>query len=275
MTKTKWTLIFLSVIDLMLIIMYLTDYFILFLKPTGYVIPLVTNIIVLAVIGFRSKRYHNLWTIVGLILSIPILLIHGFMVWLADYSYTKIDSPHNQQSLVIEYSHFTLGETTYFYNFYKTKYGFIGKLLNDQSIEMMVQGTEHPSGVGSEDILGLKREKWITKDTVRFPTWQGIKDVYLNPSESQVSIEEIEVFIDMTDNKVNGETITINGNHLTVHYDETSGQSWIEVTNDYDDGAIPSQQCSRIVPNKELGYYMLEECTHQWEYPLYPMIENR
>lgn len=275
MTKTKWTLILLGAMNLMLIIMYLTDYFILFLKPIGYVIPLAINIIVLAVIGFRSSRYHNLWTIVGLILSIPILLIHGFLVWLADYSYTKIDSPHNQQSLVIEYRHFTLGETTYFYNFYKTRFGFIGKLLDDQSIRMMVQVIDHPVGLGAEDALGLAGEKWITKNIVRFSTWQGMKEVHLNLSQSLVNAADIEAFIDMAENKVSGQTITVNGNRLEIGYDELSGQSWIEVSSDYDEGAIPRQQCSRVVPNEERGYYMLEECTHQWEYPLYPMTESR
>lgn len=62
---------------------------------------------------------------------------------------------------------------------------------------------------------------------------------------------------------------------MTIRYDEATGQSWIEINNENDKGAIPRQQCSRIVLNEERGYYMLEECTHQWEYPLYPMAEKR
>ncbi|MBS4190395.1 hypothetical protein KHA94_09305 [Bacillus sp. FJAT-49705] len=273
MTKTKWALILLGVLDLMLIIMYLTDYFILFLKPSGYLIPLAINIIVLSVIGFRSSRYHNLWTIAGLVLSIPILLIHGFMVWLMDYSYTTIDSTYNQQSLVIEYRDITLGETTYFYDFYKTTFGIVGKRLDDQSIEMVIQGTDRPAGLDAEVALGLGGEKWITKDIVRFPTWEGMKEVHLKPSS--VRAADIEAFIEMAKNKESGQTITVNGNQLEIRYDELSGQSWIEVSSDNDKGAIPRQQCSRIAPNEELGYYMLEECTHQWEYILYSMTESR
>ena len=78
----------------------------------------------------------------------------------------------------------------------------------------------------------------------------------------------------MAKNKENGQTIMVNGNQLTIYYDEASDQSWIEINSEYDEGAIPTQQCSRIVPNEELGYYMLEECTHRWEYPLYPMTES-
>lgn len=185
-----------------------------------------------------------------------------FTVWLADYSYTKIDSPHKQHSLVIEYRHFTLGETTYFYNFYKTKFGFIGKFLDGQSVEIMVQGTEHPVGFGAEDILGINNPFWLTKDIVRFQSWKGIKDVCLNPSHLPINTEYIENFIDKVARKTNGESITISGNQLETRYDELSGQSWIDVTSN-NEGTIPRQQCSRIVRNEELRYYMLEECTHK------------
>jgi RNase P/RNase MRP subunit p29 len=274
MTKIKWALTLLVLMDLVLIFMHLTGYFILVLKPTGYVIPFAINIIVLSIIYFRNSSKKKLMVYIGLFLCIPIMLIHGFMVWLADYSYIKVDSPHNQQSLVIEYRHFSLGETTYFYHFYKTKFGFIGKFLDEQSFNIIVQGTEHP-GFSAEDILGINNPIWITKDIVRFQTWKGIKDIYLNPSHLPVNTEEIEDFIDKAESNIDGETITINGNRLVTRYDELSGQSWIDVTSDNDEGAIPRQQCSRIVRNEERRYYMLEECTHKWEYPLYPIIENK
>ncbi len=274
MTKTKWALVLLGVMDLILMIMHLTDYFILFLKPTGYMIPFGVNIIVLSVIGFRSSKSYKVWTIIGLMLGIPILLLQGFIVLLTDNSYAKIDSPYGQRSLVIEYRHFSLGETTYFYNFYKTTFGFIGKRLNDQSIRIIISGTEHPVGLGAEGVLGVGNEQWIADNIVRFSTWQGMKEVYLNPSESLVIAAEIEAFMDKARNKDSGQTITVNGNRLEIRYDEASGQSWIDVSSDEEEGAIPRQQCSRVVPNEELRYYMLEECTHQWEYPLYPMTRK-
>ncbi|WP_075980129.1 hypothetical protein [Bacillus massilinigeriensis] len=274
MTKVNLALTLLGLMDLVLIIMHLTGYFILVLKPTGYVIPFAINIIVLSIICFRNSSKKKFMVYIGLFLCIPIMLIHSFMVWLADYSYIKVDSPHNQQSLVIEYRHFSLGETTYFYHFYKTKFGFIGKFLDEQSFNIIVQGTEHP-GFSAEDILGINNPIWITKDIVRFQTWKGIKDIYLNPSHLPVNTEEIEDFIDKAESNIDGETITINGNRLVTRYDELSGQSWIDVTSDNDEGAIPRQQCSRIVRNDERRYYMLEECTHKWEYPLYPIIENK
>lgn len=280
MTRAKWILIILGSMDLFLVVMHYTDYVLLFLKPTGYVIPLVINLVIIVVIGFRSKL-PKVWIIVATIaiffISIPIILFHGFIVWLQDYSYTDIDTPYNQQSLVIEYRHVTLGETTYFYNFYKTKFGFVGKRLDDQSITMMVR--DYPSGIDAKGVLGLGKEEWITANTVLFFTWQGMKDVYLSSSQSSFepenTEESIEKFMDRAKNREDGETITINGNLLTIRYDEASGQEWIEVSNENGEGAIPAQQCSRIVPNEERGYYMFEECTHQWEYPLYPMKGKR
>lgn len=282
MSKITWTLIVLGAIDLMIIILHVTGNFILFLKPTGYIVPLILNIIVLSIIGFRTPHIQNDWMIVGLVVFIPILLLHSIMILLSDHHYTKIDSPHNQQSLVIEYRDFTLGETTYSYDFYKTRFGLIGKKLDDQSITIVIGGTEYPEKIDAEDVLGVDRGEWPTKDFVRFSTLKGVKEVHLKASETVVKSEErkmeqgeeMEAFIKMVEEKEDGQSIMINGNVLTIRFDEPTGQSWIDVTSDHDEGAIPRQQCSRIIRNEEQGYYMLEECTHKWEYLLSPLEGN-
>src|SRR5699024_3157567 len=134
--------------------MHYTGYVLLFLKPTGYIIPLIINFVIIVVLIFQLKL-SKLWviavTIASLFIFIPVLLLHGLIILLQDNTYTKIDSPHNQQSLVIEYRHATLGETTYFYNFYKTKFGIIGKRLDDQSITIMTR--DYSSGVDAEGVL--------------------------------------------------------------------------------------------------------------------------
>lgn len=272
MTKTKWTLILIGAMDLLLILMHFTDYYVLILKPTGYLIPFAINIIALAIIGFRLHRISTRWIITGLALSIPILLVHGFMIYLENHNYTKINSSHN--ALVIEYRHFTLGETTYSYDFYRTNFGIIGKHLDDQSIRIMIPGTEHAAGMDAKNTLGLGGEDWVTEDIVRFPTLQGMKEVYLNLSDTSEIVNDIEAFIDMAENNESGESITINGNQLTIRYDELSGESWIGITSNYEENAIPSPQCSRIIADEKRGYYILEECTHQWEYLLYPITEG-
>ncbi|WP_175631843.1 hypothetical protein [Virgibacillus siamensis] len=276
MTRTKWVLILLGSMDLLLILMHFTDYFILLLKPTGYLIPLAINIIAFAFIGFRSSRVSSLWIIAGLVPGILFLLMYGFIILLEGHNYAKIGSSYNQKSIVIEYSHFTLGETTYYYDFYETNFGIIGKHLNDQSIKIMVPGTKHVAGMNAKNTLGLNEATWVTKNVVRFPTSQGMKDVYLKPSESpKKTVNDIEAFMELAKNKENGKSITVNGNRLTIRFDERSGESWIEVTGNYGKGAIPRQQCSRIVANEKRGYYMLVECTHQWEYPLIPIPKKK
>lgn len=180
MTKEKWILAVLGIIDLILIVMYYTDYVLLFLKPIGYIIPLVLNIVVLSVITSKSKL-SKVWTFAILFVGIPILLFHVFIVLWLDNNYTEIVNPNRQQLLVIEYRHATLGETTYFYDFYKTKYGFVGKRLDDQSISIIVW--DHSSSIDPEGILGLGKEEWITTNTVRFFTSQGMRDVDLRLSQ--------------------------------------------------------------------------------------------
>lgn len=273
---TKKVLYLLGAMDLMLAVMHLAGYFVLFLKPTGYVVPLAVNFAVLAVVAYRSSRFRKGWTIAGMFVILPIMLIHGFWLMLMDYSYTEIDSPWNGQTLVIEYRQFSHGETTYQYNFYKTGYGLIGKRLDGQSINMVIQGTEHP-GLNSEGILGADKAEWITENSVRFPAWQGMKTVFLDRdqgnSEEEI-IADIEAFIAQANRKENGKSIDVNGNQLITRYDEEADESWIDVISEGDKGPIPRQQCSRIIPNEERGYYMLEECTHRWEYPLFP-LENQ
>jgi len=273
MSKTKWILIILAVMNVFLISIHQTDYVILFLQPTGYVIPIVINIITLAIIGAHSSRVHPIWVVVFLIASLPVLFGYGFILWFMDDHYAKVESPHHQQSLHIKYRHFTLGETTYSYQFYKTSFGLIGKQLEDQSIQLVIQGSDHPGAIDAEGTLGLNEAEWMTKNVVRFPTWKGMKEVYLNPVDPSKSMADIEGFIQMAEDKVSGEILLLHGNRLETRFDEALGQDWIEVISEYEEGAIPTQQCARIVRSEELGYYLLEECTHQWEYLLHPLEE--
>ncbi|SDD24925.1 hypothetical protein SAMN05421663_10875 [Terribacillus halophilus] len=295
MTKTKKFLIIIGSIDLLLIIMHLIGYYFLFLKPTGYLIPIALNIVTLAIIGFRHPRINGLLVVAGVLLGTAIMLVHAFFILIGESSYKKITSPNNQQALVVEYQHFTLGETTYSYNFYKTKFGIIGRELRDQSIRILVRHAGKPGRSQAEDILGMNNSEWVGEDIVRFSTNDGIKELYLNPSrldeKSSTSPEPdsidrntsdfelidsntIEQFIEKAEQKTDGDEISINGNIFVTRYDTLSGQYWIEVQNPNDQAPIPRQQCSRIVRNEERQYYMLEECTHKWKYELYPITSE-
>src|SRR5699024_11209507 len=276
MTKTKWILIILAIMDSMLVIMHYSDYVLLFLQPSGYIIPIVINVVLIMILLIKSKL-SKAWTIVVttafLFITIPVILVYSLLILIHDESYTKIDNPYKNQSLIIEFRHFTKGETTYFYNFYKTRFGIFGKHLTDQEFSIMVR--HYGSGIDAEGILGLGNEEWISPNAVRFPSSEGLKDVYLSSlphsSESENIEGLIKDFMEKAKKQENGQTINVNGLQLTIRYDAKTDQEWIDVTNPDGTASIPTQQCTRISPNHEQGYYMLEECTHKWEYPLYPM----
>lgn len=102
--------------------------------------------------------------------------------------------------------------------------------------------------IEDERAIGWNSAQWITKDVVRFTTFDGVKDVYLNfpsinnpevdvkqqgkeetkentsfPSIS-ISTEEIESIIKMAENKEDGQAIEINGNRLEVRYDKLANE---------------------------------------------------
>ncbi|WP_193224450.1 hypothetical protein [Bacillus sp. B1-b2] len=298
MTKTKWWITILVCMNITLALMNLTGYYFIFLLPTGYIIPLLINIVVLSVIGFRSYRVKSFWIIAGLLVGVPIILVHGLFILLLENHYTKIHSPHNRQSLVIEYRQFTLGETSYMYDFYSTRFGLIGRHIEGQDFSIIDHNSRQLDG---KSALGLGAEEWITKDIVRFSTFVGNKDVILqNLPELKKTIENydkiqrderlltqkyneqveyssevdttgIDHFMEMAEQKKDGETLEINGNRLVVRFDPLANESWIDVRNEEDKAPIPRQQCSRIAINEEAGFYILEECFHQWEYRLYPL----
>ncbi|EZH64812.1 hypothetical protein DH09_20060 [Bacillaceae bacterium JMAK1] len=273
MTKTKWSLVLLGIMNVVLIVIHLTEFHFLVLKTTGYMIPIVINMIVLGVLGFCSSSVRTGWVLIALLLSLPLLIVQSFLVLITENSYSSIKSPHGQRSLVVEYRDFTLGETTFFYNFYETRFGILGRSLEDQSIRIMSR--DFPTGMDAEDVLGLHTAEWITAETVRLNTWEGMMEIELGSSSSTASTSpltanegDLAVFIKALENEEGGQTITIHGNRLETRYDEPTGQSWIEVFDNAGEGAIPTQQCSRIEVDEKRGYYMLVECTHQWEYLL-------
>ncbi|PAQ13558.1 hypothetical protein CD798_14185 [Bacillaceae bacterium SAOS 7] len=71
---------------------------------------------------------------------------------------------------------------------------------------------------------------------------------------------------------------------LKSRYDNQAKVGWIEVTPNLSDftpfekSRVPTienaQQCSRIIRDEELGYYMLNECHDAWSYELFPFKDR-
>src|SRR5699024_2390586 len=104
MIKEKWMLVTLGIMNFILVIMHLTGYVLLFLKPTEYILPLDINIVMIIIIIIKSKLSNVCSFIVIasiLLISIPVMLFYSFILLLQDYSYTEIDNPYRKQSVVI------------------------------------------------------------------------------------------------------------------------------------------------------------------------------
>lgn len=276
MSNIKWIFISIGLLDLLLVIMHWTDYFFLFLKPTSYLIPIILNIVAITMIIFLSN-IGSKWLVfitVTLVIFLPIIVGQILFIKLFDKNYTMISSPEYKQSLVIEYRHTVLGEIQYFYEFYKTKHGLIGKRLNHESLRLI--DNDRTSSIDATAFLGANNADWMEDHTVRFFSKTGIKDVNINPSKPirhRITTEnEIENFMMVIENKVSEQSIWVKENLLTTRYDEISDQFWIDVMSKNDEGEIPTQQCSYIKKDKESGNYKLMECTHKWEYVLYPIM---
>lgn len=81
MSKIKWILIVIGLIDIILILMRFTNYFVLFLKPTSYLIPLMLNFMALTTVLFLSKAGKKWLKFAGItIVFIPIMLFQGLYI---------------------------------------------------------------------------------------------------------------------------------------------------------------------------------------------------
>lgn len=127
-----------------------------FLKPsTSPVVLIVLLVLSLSVFvsGMKFGLSMIVWTVV---FSLPSLGATLFYVLLMEYSYGTLQSPDRKISLVIEYRDATLGETNYFYRFYKKvpNLPIIEKL--DQEAHLMTRGrfTDHLQ------VLGADHAKW-------------------------------------------------------------------------------------------------------------------
>lgn len=269
-------IISISLFDLALIIIHFTDYQVIIFQSTGYLTPLMLNFFVwLIVISISKINGKGGLFILLFMIFLPLIAWQTLVNIFSDKEYIQIDSPHHKQSLIIEYRHFTLGETTYSFDFYKTKYGILGKFLEGESFEFVTRYPENT--MIPNETLGIGNVEWIGTDAVRLFTVKGIKEIRLTPGsganvgEGQTTEQEIEEFIKHIEKNEADETITVDQTKLTTRYDEIQKQRWIDVTSKSEGGPIPTQQCDRIEKDREVGYYKLIECTHRWEYMLYPL----
>ena len=152
----------LLLLNLFMYLLSFVDYYILIVKRTGVLIPIMITWIAFYVLT-KGLRLRKLWivliTVVILIVLIPIL----FFQFILQSSYTTIQSPSGKVEIVIEHRNATLGETNHFYNFYKkTVIPGVVKKLNAETVHIMTRRME------ADDISVLGTAEWIDDKYVIF-----------------------------------------------------------------------------------------------------------
>lgn len=181
MRKNHYLLIaavFLVVCDILLYLVHSHNYEVILFKGTGYFIPLLLNVGFLMYIALRFGKWwmYILPSILAFVLGIYfiwIFILNSVVSWQHD----SIRSPLGQERLTIAHRSATLGETTYFYEFYKSSFmGLIVKKLDGMDLEIMVRDSQEK---GDLEVLNVKNPTWVNETTVIFHTLNGDRTVIL------------------------------------------------------------------------------------------------
>ncbi|WP_242222463.1 hypothetical protein [Bacillus cereus group sp. BfR-BA-01380] len=139
--------------DMVLFWLDRNEYYFIFLKSTGYIFPIILNIIVFFVIGKTLKLSNDINGIV-LILGIIILGGYSFFFSITNLEYSTSTSPEESEILYIGHRTATLGETRYIYVFYQEKYGVFMKKIVGKDLVLINSGlpTDSPTWVNEHKV---------------------------------------------------------------------------------------------------------------------------
>ncbi|GLX70513.1 hypothetical protein [Paenibacillus glycanilyticus] len=84
----------------------------------------------------------------------------------------SIVSPNKVNTVYIEHREATLGETNYFYTFFK-KEGLFMKEIKGHENHLISQYRPSQSQFTAEEALGLQNVEWMTEETLTFHTING------------------------------------------------------------------------------------------------------
>ncbi len=150
--------------DVLVIIMSIQDYYFLFLKPTGFIIPLFLIYIAFCVLA-SGLKLEKFWVILVTALVLPALGLMLFFHSVDHPSYSTIESPSREKILIIEYRDATLGETNHFYTFYsKTTFPFVMKKINNDPVRIVTRGINGDN----LEVLGVQNADWANGESVTF-----------------------------------------------------------------------------------------------------------
>jgi len=105
-----------------------------------------------------------------------IVFLFGFLIMNWDYEY--LDSPKGTETLIIKHRVATLGESNYFFEFYKKSFhGLLMNKLAAQDLAIMVR--DHERYPNAMKALGFDHPNWLSEKNVMFDSKDGRKEIIL------------------------------------------------------------------------------------------------
>ncbi|MDN4865876.1 hypothetical protein [Priestia megaterium] len=179
MNTSKIILIFLFVFDLFFLVLSVNHYYLIFLGSVSHLFVMVINLIFLVLWAILRKLKGSL-IFLCFFVGIAVILFQVFLYTLTPKTYDSITSPLGIEKLYIAHSNFSLGETSYSYNFYQRKGYIFMKELVDQNKHLVTRDNP-PGDTADMDIkmLGLDAPHWKNEKEVSFNSRQGTITIYL------------------------------------------------------------------------------------------------
>jgi len=150
-------------------------YLIPYLRPPGFYIFIYNALLLMVILLLLRKK-------VVLIFLLPVLalffLLSFLMFSLKDYHYSYIKSPGRTETLIVKYRVATLGESSYFFEFYQqSNLGMLMKKLEGQEYNTIIRSGDYQT---PEEVLGIDYAEWSGEKKVIFSTVRGEEQIVLH-----------------------------------------------------------------------------------------------
>ncbi len=169
--RTKKRFVFLIILLLILLnltvtLLKINNFYIIYFIMHGYTVLGIINVILICILALLINM-HKLWIFLGGVLASLNILVNLFFnnFSIATTNYEFIHSPEHTETIMVEYSVVTLGESNYSYDVYhKLKFPGLIRKLNEESISLIVKASENTKS--AKEVLGLNSLIWTDEKTV-------------------------------------------------------------------------------------------------------------
>lgn len=178
MNISKIIVIILIAFDLFFLILAANHYSFVVLGSASFLFVITVNLILLLILAIEKKINRGLILIFSF-LGLGFLVVQSVLFVLTPTTFDSISSPSGSEKIYIEHHNFSLGETSYSYNFYQRKGNIFMKELVNQS-QLLVTRDNPPGGTNDIKTLGIDMPHWRNEKEVSFNSKQGPITIYLD-----------------------------------------------------------------------------------------------